>query len=84
MTATTIDSDGYSIIIDGKRIKSHNHFAIKNDDISEIGKLKSQYHNLSIVDNVISILSKNLHARIITTDDDYQKIKGVQFTKLEF
>lgn len=78
----------------GKKIADYQTLLLKEsknniidfeyDDISEIGKLKSQYRNLSIVDCVISILSKNLYARIVTTDDDFKKIKGLQSTKLEF
>ncbi len=54
------------------------------DDISYIGKLKSQYRKLSIVDSVVCSLSKKLNAKIITTDDDFGNIRGIKYLKLEY
>ena len=65
--------------------ESKNVFVeIDYDDISNIGKLKSQYRDLSIVDSVICGLSRKLNAKIITTDDDFGKIKRIKYKKLEY
>ena len=65
--------ESYNIIID-----------YDYEDISTVGKIKSKYRNLSIVDSVICGLSKKLNAKIITTDDDFDKVKGIKYNKLEY
>lgn len=67
-------------------IKESNNIIIEYDyeDISTVGKLKSKYRDLSIVDSVICGLSKKLNAIIITTDDDFGKVKGIKYNKLEY
>lgn len=67
-------------------IKESNNIIIEYNynDIASIGKLKSKYRNLSIVDSVICGLSKKLNATIITTDDDFDKVKGIKYNKLEY
>jgi len=67
-------------------IKESYNIIIEYDyeDISTIGKIKSKYRDLSIVDSVICGLSKKLNAIIITTDDDFGKVKGIKYNKLEY
>ena len=56
----------------------------KGDHISEIGLLKLQNRDLSIVDSVIGILCKLYKARIITTDGDFDSLKEVKSINLEY
>ena len=62
----------------------NNIITFDENDVSEIGKLKFDHRDLSIVDSVIGVISRNLKATIITTDNDFRNLKGVKYIKLEF
>lgn len=59
-------------------------YILTEKDTYVVGKAKLEYSFLSIVDAVVFATSKATKSTVITSDSDFQKIKGLKVKKLEY
>ena len=78
----------------GKRIAAYQFSLLREstntiidydlDDVPAIASLKVRYKQLSYVDSIVCHLAITHRARIITSDGDFEKVKGVKTFKIQY
>lgn len=66
------------------RESKNTEIGLDQNRVTEIGLVKFSNRNMSIVDCVISVLSKKFIATIVTTDGDFDNLDGVKSVNLSY